>query len=165
MEKRMTEARDYNINLRQVTVDGERLFEARVHEFPDATEYAETPEEAYELALETVADSLEVLAGLGRPAPQVHVPAEEFSGRVTLRLPKNLHARLSSTADNEGVSLNHYLVTLLAHSCGTGFDPARPQAEQWKRPSDLPREVRYGQTHLKVISCNQGTDNGYRRAG
>lgn len=133
MEKKMTEARDYNINLRRVTVDGERLYEARVHEFPDATEYAETAEEAYELALETVADSLEVLARLGRPAPEINLPVEDFSGRVTLRLPKSLHARLSSTADAEGVSLNHYLVTLLSHSCGTRFDPTQPESGNWKR--------------------------------
>lgn len=161
----MADARDYNITLRQVRIDGERLFEARVQEFPDATEYAENAEEAYELALETVADSLEVLAQLGRPVPEVNVPAENFSGRVTLRLPKSLHARLSSAADGEGVSLNHYLVTLLAHSCGTRFGPERSQTEQWKRPSNRPPGIRSGQRHLKVISCNQGTDNGYRRTG
>lgn len=163
----MTEARDYNIALRQITVDGERMFEARVHEFPDATEYAESAEEAYELALETVQDSLDVLAEQGRKAPQVYAPAEEFSGRVTLRLPKSLHARLSSTADGEGVSLNQYLVTMLAYSCGTRFDPARSQSEQWKRPRPQmqDRPARAGQTHLKVISCNEGHDNGYRRAG
>lgn len=59
----------YNINLRRVTVDGEMLYEARVWEFLDATEYAESAQEAYELALDTVEASLEVLQEQGKTPP------------------------------------------------------------------------------------------------
>lgn len=51
-------------------MDGQMLYEARVREFPDATEYAETAREAYELALDTVEASLEVLQEQGRPMPE-----------------------------------------------------------------------------------------------
>jgi predicted RNase H-like HicB family nuclease len=37
-----------------------------------------------------------------------------FSGQLRLRLPKSLHAELSQGAENEGVSLNTYLISLLA---------------------------------------------------
>ena len=37
-----------------------------------------------------------------------------FSGQLRLRLPKSLHAELSRAAENEGVSLNTYLISLLA---------------------------------------------------
>lgn len=46
------------------------------------------------------------------------LPAEEkiirYSGQIRLRMPKSLHAALSSAAENEGVSLNTYIITLLS---------------------------------------------------
>jgi Uncharacterized protein encoded in hypervariable junctions of pilus gene clusters len=55
----------------------------------------------------------EALREAGKP-----VPAEEtvntFSGQLRLRLPKGLHAELSAAAEKEGVSLNTYIITLLA---------------------------------------------------
>jgi predicted RNase H-like HicB family nuclease len=36
-----------------------------------------------------------------------------FSGQLRLRMPKSLHAELSQAAENEGVSLNTYLISLL----------------------------------------------------
>jgi len=39
---------------------------------------------------------------------------KEYSGRILLRMPSYLHKRLAVTAETEGVSLNHYLVSLLS---------------------------------------------------
>lgn len=36
-----------------------------------------------------------------------------FSGQLRLRMPKSLHAELTRAAENEGVSLNTYLISLL----------------------------------------------------
>lgn len=117
----MTAPERYNINLRRVSIDGEMLYEARVREFPDATEYAETAQEAYELALDTVEASLEILQDQGKAPPTPSETPEDYSGRVTLRVPKNLHRRLALAAEDEGVSLNQYLVSLLALHAGTNF--------------------------------------------
>jgi len=38
----------------------------------------------------------------------------EYSGRVLVRMPKSLHRRLDEEAKAEGVSLNQYIVSLLA---------------------------------------------------
>lgn len=55
----------------------------------------------------------ESLKKAGRP-----FPAEEkiipYSGQTRLRMPKSLHAALSSGAESESVSLNTYIVTLLS---------------------------------------------------
>ena len=37
-----------------------------------------------------------------------------YSGQIRLRMPKSLHAALSTEAESEGVSLNTYMVTLLS---------------------------------------------------
>lgn len=41
-------------------------------------------------------------------------PSEDYSGKLVLRMPKQLHADLAAAAEREGVSLNQYLVYLLA---------------------------------------------------
>jgi predicted HicB family RNase H-like nuclease len=41
-------------------------------------------------------------------------PTEEYSGKLVLRMPKQLHADLAAAAEREGMSLNSYLVYLLA---------------------------------------------------
>ena len=45
--------------------------------------------------------------------------------RLSLRLPDSLHQQLTSQARHEGVSLNQYLVYLLARFSGPSY-PARP---------------------------------------
>ena len=49
---------------------------------------------------------------------------EEPSGRVSLRMPSSLHARLARSASRQGVSLNLLLNTILAESQGAGAQGA-----------------------------------------
>jgi len=42
-----------------------------------------------------------------------HEPNKPYSGRVTLRLPPELHAKLAVKAEMEGSSLNNWMVTTL----------------------------------------------------
>lgn len=39
---------------------------------------------------------------------------KEFSGRISIRIPKSLHKELSITAKRESVTLNQYIVYLLS---------------------------------------------------
>jgi predicted HicB family RNase H-like nuclease len=45
-----------------------------------------------------------------------HEPNKPYSGKVTLRLPPELHARLAVQADSQGKSLNSWLVSALSQS-------------------------------------------------
>lgn len=128
-------ANSYNITIRQVEVDGEELFEARVRELPDVVDFGETWEEAYGLALDTIETTATIMAEQGRRMPAPATVEEDYSGRVTLRLPKSLHRCLAEQAELEGVSLNHFMVTALAHHCGTGFDTGRKDEGNWRRAS------------------------------
>lgn len=126
----MTIAYNYNVVVRRIVVDNEAIFEARVKEFPDLTEYADTPQEAYELAIDAIDTVVEVLAEKGRPLPEVTDAPLDFSGRVTLRLPKALHRALAEAADTDDVSLNQHLVNVLSYF--TGFAHAeRAAAAHW----------------------------------
>ena len=60
---------------------------------------------------------LESVLLAGQPVPE---PLNEttYSGKYALRMPKSLHQRLAKQAEREGVSLNQWLVTLLAQGSG-----------------------------------------------
>ena len=49
----------------------------------------------------------------GRPMPVLE-KITPFSGQLRLRMPKSLYGELSQAAESEGVSLNTYLISLLA---------------------------------------------------
>ncbi len=108
----------YNVTVHKIVHGGEILFEARVKELPDVCEYGETMFEAYDLVIDTIETAAEMYAEAGRSLPPPTVPQNEFSGRVTLRLPKALHRTLAPGAEDENASLNQHLVNILAHPAG-----------------------------------------------
>ena len=54
--------------------------------------------------------------------------------RLTVRLPDSLRDRLAERADQEGVSLNHFLVFLLAQA--STLDSVRAQRERYGKLLD-----------------------------
>lgn len=109
----------YGITVRKETMDGELLYVARIQEFPDVMEFADSYEEARELALDTLQTSYELCTenDIPFPAPALY-DVTQASGRVTLRMPKSLHAKLISIAEAEEVSLNQYIVSALSLNYG-----------------------------------------------
>ena len=146
----------YNISIRRGTFEGEVLFEARVKELPDVAEYGETYAEAYDLAVDTIETAADAYAEQGRAFPAVQVPADDYSGRVTLRLPRSLHRAVSVAAEAEGVSLNQHLVNILSYF--SGFAAAR-QAEEFAPWRSMPRlgGGKRGKVRLEVIDCENLT--------
>ena len=134
----MTDAHDYNITIRKAVIEGEALYEARIRELPDVTEYADTAEEAYALAIDTIETTARILHERGKAMPVAYVPADEYSGRVTLRLPRSLHRAISEAAESDGVSLNQHIVGLLTYVTGIGHGAAaqKTPANLWK-PSNV----------------------------
>lgn len=114
----MIDAAEYTITVRKGYFDGEECFEARITELPDVAEYADSFEEAYALAIDTIEVTAELFAEQGKRMPPPIIPADDYSGRVTLRLSKSLHRMLVKTADNEGVSLNQHLTNILNYYAG-----------------------------------------------
>lgn len=116
----MTDPESYSIAVKRVPVDGELLFRATVNELPHIAEYAETHAEAYELAVDAIRTLQETSRELGQHFPPPMEEETEFSGRVTLRMPRALHRQISTQADREGVSLNQYLVSVIGYAAAAG---------------------------------------------
>jgi predicted RNase H-like HicB family nuclease len=113
----------YTITIKLVTLEEGEFFEAVVAELPDLVEYGETYDHAYSLAVESIGSLQDAAQEQGRdfPAPMPSRAIVEFSGRVTLRMTPSLHACASRFAEQEGVSLNSWVVEAIATRVGVGI--------------------------------------------
>ena len=88
---------------------------AEAPELPGCFTAGDTPEEAMALLRDAMAAWFEVRLQDNVPIPDAE-PEQEYSGKFNVRLPKSLHRVLARRAEQEGVSLNTQVVTLLSRS-------------------------------------------------
>lgn len=132
---------DYTITVKHVIADGEPVYRASVRELPHLVEYAASPEEVYALALDAIQTLYEAAKEAGRLFPAPSIDELEFSGRVTLRMPKTLHRQMSNQADEQGTSFNHYLVSILSFAAARG-------AKYFSQETILETIPHYGVGHI-----------------
>lgn len=108
----------FGITIRKKNIDGRWFFCGSVAELPDVEVFEESFDTAYEEVVNVVT-SLKLLADEQKrsfPVPQSR--DDDYSGRVTLRIPKSLHKHSAAIADREGVSLNQLFVAWIAERSG-----------------------------------------------
>ncbi len=93
--------------------DADQSFIASVPELKGLSAFGSTPESAIKELVEAKKLYLEVLKEDGEDIPDAET-LKPFSGQLRIRMPKSLHATLSSSAKQDGVSLNTFIVHLLA---------------------------------------------------
>jgi len=119
----------YTITIRKETVDGETCYVGRVAEFQNVSAYEDT----HEAALTTIRNVLTAIASLAKdkgqalPAPQTELD-EIPSGRITLRMPRSLHAKVLKRAKHEDTSANQIINIAIAEYI-TGIDIAERAVE------------------------------------
>ena len=88
-------------------------------ELPDLTMTGTTPEEAIKELLLEAPEWFELNIKSGYRIPLPSKPSK-YSGRINFRMPKQLHAKVAAIAQQEGVSLNQYLLSAVAQAAGEG---------------------------------------------
>lgn len=87
-------------------------------EFPDlpgCMGAGDTPEEAVAMAVDAKEAWMKTALEEGRTIPKPkNIYENRFSGKFTLRLPKNLHKELAILAEEEEVSLNQFILYTIA---------------------------------------------------
>src|ERR1039458_6054503 len=89
-------------------------------EFPDVPgciSDGETPEEAIANGRDALKSVLLTMKDFGDPIPKPG-SVTQSSGQWRQRLPKSLHARLTARAEQEGVSLNTLVTSMIAEGLG-----------------------------------------------
>lgn len=93
--------------------DEDEAFIGRVLEFPSLAAHGETPENAVREIRAVVGYALDDLEESGESIPEPY-RKRFFSGRLNLRMSKQLHRQLVVEAKQEGISLNQWINTKLA---------------------------------------------------
>ncbi len=96
-------AEQYSFNVAWSETDG--VFIGRVSEFPSLAAHGSSPEKALREIRTVVGYVLDDLAAEGEPIP-VPLGKRSFSGKLNLRMPKDLHRKLALESEIQGVSLN-----------------------------------------------------------
>ena len=85
---------------------------------PGCYSQGETVEEAMENIEEARQIWMESMYEDGNEIPLPGSAEKRYSGKFNVRIPKSLHRKLDKLAEQEGVSLNHYLVSTLSRAVG-----------------------------------------------
>ena len=103
----------YNYVIQPITDESGSYFYAQVLELEGCQSTGETFEEAYESLREAMEGwiELKLKSGYEVPIPKL---LNQFSGKFVVRMPKQLHFKLSIEAEKAGVSLNQYVLYKLA---------------------------------------------------
>lgn len=92
-------------------------FNAEVLEFPGCYAQGDTIEQAYK-ELETAAESwIEVRLAQGQAVPRPFSNLD-YSGTISLRIPRSIHKRAAVMAERDRVSLNSFLMAAIASRIG-----------------------------------------------
>jgi len=100
-------------------------------EFSGLSAFGETHIEAIEEAKIALQLFIENYNEEGKEPPQPNL-IKEYSGQIRVRLPKSLHARLASKAEDEGVSLNTLMIQYLTEGISTS------SKKDWHSSDQLP---------------------------
>ena len=95
--------------------EADKLFIGRVIEFPSLAAHGSTQEKALHEIRTVVEYVLEDLHASREPIPSP-LGKREYSGKLNVRMTKDLHRRLALESELQGVSLNTLITTKLARA-------------------------------------------------
>jgi predicted RNase H-like HicB family nuclease len=97
----------------EIDADPEGGYVAVFPDLPGCATQGETLQEAAAMADEARGLWIETEYSRGRDIPEPSLQ-EQYSGKFNVRIPRSLHRALAASAEREGVSLNQYVLMLLA---------------------------------------------------
>lgn len=120
----------YSVLLRPLAEDDGGGWLAEVVELPGCMSDGETREEALKNLEEAKRAWIKVAFKRGLEIPLPRGLEEEFSGRLTLRMPKVFHKQLARAAEKEGVSLNQFILSILSFGYGALYGRRAPRERE-----------------------------------
>lgn len=116
------DAEAYSILIIKKFIDDEVIYEASVAELPSLIDYAESHEIARKKIIESIEMAHDFFVSENKefplPTQITNSKLEQYSGRLTLRISKKLHADLVNNAEANGISLNLYINNILSENNG-----------------------------------------------
>lgn len=109
----------YQVHLYKLADEDGGGWAAEVPELPGCFSDGETPEGALVNVRDAILGWIEIAKEDGKEIPQPSVGIEpQYSGKFTVRVPKTLHKKLVEKANQENVSLNQLVNSLISYNLG-----------------------------------------------
>lgn len=108
---------EYYLNLPYtfIVIPDDDCYFIKVKELEGCMSQGDTIEEAFSMIRDAMNSWLDIAIEEGDEIPlPVSMQEVNYSGKMSLRMPKSLHKKVAKEAKKEGVSLNSYIVTCLA---------------------------------------------------
>ena len=112
----MIDAKGYPLEIRPLAAEEGGGWLATFPDLPGCMGDGKTPEAAIADGYSAAQAWLKVAQECDDPIPKPGMGGE--SGRFVARVPKSLHTRLVARAEQEGVSMNTFLVSIIAEGVG-----------------------------------------------
>ncbi len=113
----MSKPRDYPFEIRPLTSDEGGGFLISYPDFSDCISDGETVDEALKNGQDALMATIAALKAKALPVPAPN-SGGVASGKFVARVPKTIHAQLTTRAKTEGVSLNTLVLTFIAQGLG-----------------------------------------------
>jgi predicted RNase H-like HicB family nuclease len=100
--------------------DDDKGFIAIASDLPGCSAFGKTQERALAELQDAIAAWVAAAKSIGNPVPDPSPPPDVscYSGKILVRMTRELHGHLAQTAKSEGVSLNQYINQILAMAMG-----------------------------------------------
>lgn len=142
-------SRRYPVVLTSLTSEEGGGWFAEIKELPGCAADGETPQEAIESNEESKRLWISTALEHGRRIPPPETDEQgEYSGRLTLRMPKTMHRKVAELARREGISLNQFLLAAIAFEAGLFESGAKTPVEVKITVSREADDTTQDMTHL-----------------
>jgi len=113
-------ALEYSIKLTVLSEEDGGGYIVEVPDLPGCMTTGDSPGEALSKVEDAIDTWIMAAEAMGKliPAPKSYSEDHEYSGKISVRMPKDLHKELVEIANHQGVSLNQFVVYSLAKSAG-----------------------------------------------
>ncbi len=118
VKTKMPNSKNYPFTIRPLTVTDGGGYLIEYPDLPGCVSDGATIDEAIVNGQDAARSWLKTAAAHGDVIPEPQQPNMNYSGKWVMRVPKYLHRGLAQRAEQEGVSLNQFAATLLAHGLG-----------------------------------------------
>lgn len=108
---------DYPFEIRPLSIDDGGGFLIAYPDFSDCISEGDTVDEAFKHGQQALQATIATLQAMNLPVPAPN-SGGVASGKFVARVPKTIHAQLSTRAKAEGVSLNTLVLTFVAQGLG-----------------------------------------------
>lgn len=131
---------NYKIEISKLSEEDGGGFLATVPALPGCMSDGETQEEALVNVKDAIKCWIETANELGREVPleDYYVSENDYSGKLSLRIPKSLHKQVSEQADKEGCSINQLLMMYIAMGIGNEYGKQQLNIRYYSNNNEIP---------------------------